>query len=172
MGEHAAKLSRRGHVSRAPSFWKSILKRRAVRLWAIAKVHEIVPLAKQLRSPFLRPDPFVYPQSPAEQARIVETVAEKRADQLRVGHRYPLALLDNLAGGRLLQYAPDENLCDGAAEYSSKGFFDVTNVPPWDTWICFVEPYLVSWVPPRLLDLASTGIDVNPEGCILWAPDA
>jgi len=169
MGEHAAELSRRGHVSRAPGFWKTFLKQRATRLWAIAKVHEMVPLSKQLRTPILCPDPFVSEQSVAERERIVGTLAEKRADQLRLDHRYPLALVDDLAGGRLLQYAPDENLCDGAAQYSSKGFFDVDNIPPWDTWICFIEPYLISWVPPRLLELANIGIDVNPEQCILWA---
>jgi hypothetical protein len=169
MGERAAKLSQRGHVSRAPGFWKSVLKRRANRLWAIAKVFEIVPLAEQLRTPFLRPDSFVPKQSPVERERIVEILAEKRADQLRNEHRYPITLVDDLSGGRLLKYAPDENLCDGAAQYSSKGFFDVDNIPPWDTWICFIEPYLISWVPPRLLDLASVGIDMNPEQCILWA---
>ena len=169
LGERAAKLSQRGHVSRAPGFWKALLKQRANRLWDMAKVHEIVPLAQQLRTPSLRPAPFVYPQSPAERAQIVEVVAEKRALQLRLSHRYPQSLLDDLAGGRLLQYAPDENLCDGAAQYSSKGFFDVDNIPPWDIWICFIEPYLISWVPPRLLDLASIGVDVNPEQCILWA---
>lgn len=171
MGEHAADLSRRGHVSRAPGFWKAFLKRRAGRLWAIAKLHEIVPLAQQLRTPLLRPEPFVSEQSPVERERIVETLAEKRAGQLRLDQRYPLAVVNDLTGGRLLQYAPDDNLCDGAAQYSSKGFFDVDNIPPWDTWICFIEPYLISWVPPRLLDLAGIGVDVNPEQCILWAPE-
>jgi hypothetical protein len=169
MGEHAARLSRRAYVSRGPGFWKSLLKRRANQLWAIAKLHEIVPLTRQLRSPSLRPSPFGYPQAPAERVQIVEAVAEKRATQLHLEHRYPLALVGDLAGGRLLKYAPSENLCDGAAQYSTKGFFDVDNIPPWDTWICFIEPYLISWVPPRLLDLANTGIDANPEQCILWA---
>ena len=171
MGDHAAGLSRRGYVSRGPGFWKSLLKRRAHRLWAIAKLHEIVPLARQLRTPSLRPAPFVYPQPSAERAQLVEGVAKRRADQLRLEHRYPLVLVDHLAGGRLLKYAPSENLCDGAAQYSSKGLFDVDNMPPWDTWICFIEPYLISWVPPSLLDLANSGIDANPEQCILWAPE-
>jgi len=168
IGERAAKLSQRGHISRAPGFWKSFLKGRARHLWAIAKVHEIVPLAEQLRTPFLRPSSFLTKQSAVERQRIVETLAEKRADQLRKEHRYPLAVSD-LSGGRLLKYAPDENLCDGAAQYSSKGFFDVDNIPPWDTWVCFIEPYLIGWVPPRLLELANVGIDMNPEQCILWA---
>ena len=171
IGERAAHLSWLGHASRAPKVWKTLLKNRARRLWEIARVHQIVPLARQLRSPSLRPAPFVYPQSPAERAQVVNTVAEKRADQLRLEDRYPLSIVDDLRGGRLLKYAPAQNLCDGAAQYSSKGFFDVDNVPPWDTWICFVEPYLISWVPPRLLDLANSGIDANPEQCILWVRD-
>jgi hypothetical protein len=28
--------------------------------------------------------------------------------------------------------------------------------------------YLVAWVPPDFSLLASGGVDVNPEGCILW----
>jgi len=68
-----------------------------------------------------------------------------------------------------LLYAPDENLFDGAAKYSSKGFFDFNNVPPWDMWIRYLDNYLVSWVPPVLDELASAGIEVNPEQCIQWA---
>ncbi len=71
-------------------------------------------------------------------------------------------------GGRMLLYFPDENFACGAAEYSSSGFFDVNNVPPWDIWVHFSERTLVSWVPPALVDIAQMGIDVNPEGCICW----
>jgi hypothetical protein len=168
----AAKLSQRAFLSEGPWFWKHFLRWQSSRLFSLARLGEIAPLSQQLRSPFLRPDPFVCPQSPANRAQIVEILAEKRATQLRLDHRYPADSLDDLAGGRLLQYSPDENLCDGAAQYSSKGFFDVDNVPPWDTWVCFVESYLVSWVPPQLMELASIGIQVNPEQCILWVPDA
>jgi hypothetical protein len=28
--------------------------------------------------------------------------------------------------------------------------------------------YLIAWVPPDFIALASGGVDVNPEGCILW----
>ncbi len=54
----------------------------------------------------------------------------------------------------------------------TKGFFDVNNVPPWDTWVCYLDRYLVSWVPPVLEELASAGIRVNPEECIQWATPA
>jgi len=72
-------------------------------------------------------------------------------------------------------------ICDGAAEVESDGFFDEFNCPPWGTWVgIYTDPAggisreaaLVAWVPPALVDLAGRGIDVNPEGCILWLDDA
>jgi hypothetical protein len=83
----------------------------------------------------------------------------------------------NLANGRLLVYLPDINLSDGAAEIESDGFFDVFNVPPFDTWVSFFEDttldlsyqkLLLCYVPARAVHLAEAGIEVNPEECILW----
>ncbi len=169
----ASELVRRAFLSGASDFRKTYLYWRGMKLLRKAKIDQIIPpLAKQLRSSILQPQPFTWPQTEEERMRIVETVAEKRADELRRQQRYPPRFVNDLHEGRLLLYAPDENLCDGAAEYSSLGFFDVNNIPPWDTWICFFQQYLVSWVPPQLLELAGIGIDVNPELCILWAPEA
>ena len=70
---------------------------------------------------------------------------------------------DDLAHGKLLLFSPEETLSDGAARYSSKGFFDDENVPPWDTWVAFCEPYLISWVALQLVELVNAGIDANPE---------
>lgn len=36
-------------------------------------------------------------------------------------------------------YFPDGDLCDGAAEQVTDGFFDVFNVPPWETWVGYFE---------------------------------
>jgi hypothetical protein len=84
----------------------------------------------------------------------------------------------DLAGGRLLIYFPDLDLCCGAAEAESQGFFDVWNCPPRDTWVACIQetsgpdPYLLAWVPPALIPLADRGIQVNPEQCILWLDDS
>jgi hypothetical protein len=89
-------------------------------------------------------------------------------------------------GGRLLAYFPDLNLCDGAAEAESSGYLDVENCPPWETWVALLEDtstqdsgrrrVLISWVPSVFIPLASAGIRVNPEECIVWLdeylPDA
>jgi hypothetical protein len=71
-------------------------------------------------------------------------------------------------GGKLLLFTPSDTLMDGAAEYSSNGFFDVNNVPPWDIWVAFSDQTLVSWVPPMLVETAHMGIDADPAACIGW----
>lgn len=79
-------------------------------------------------------------------------------------------------GGRLLLYFPDAELSDGAAETETGGFFDVENVPPWDTWIALFRDEdadvsfaecLIGWVPQEFVALAGRGIRVNPEECIV-----
>ncbi len=85
-----------------------------------------------------------------------------------------------LHGGKLLAYFPDANLADGAAEAASRGFFDVNNTPPWDSWVAYFEDsefksqrrdfanYLVAYVPAVMVETAGAGIIVNPEECIAW----
>ena len=75
-------------------------------------------------------------------------------------------------------YFPDENLCDGYAELVSKVFFDVDNLPAYDTWVSFFDEesrpqrssrrYLICYVPVAAIDAAGAGIDGNPEECIVW----
>jgi hypothetical protein len=71
---------------------------------------------------------------------------------------------------------------------ASRGFFDEDNTAPWDTWISYVveaapgrdraapssdywRTYLISWVPPQLIELVDRGLDANPERCIIWADE-
>jgi len=88
----------------------------------------------------------------------------------------------DLGGGRLLIYFPETDLACGAAEQETKGFFDINNVPPWDTWVTYFHDqernpdsydseYLIAWVPPAFVHLANDGINVNPEQCIQWLSD-
>ena len=83
------------------------------------------------RSPELAPDPFAVNGWGA-----VWSVAEKRRAKLPKGKRRPIG---GLSGGRLVACMPEVNLCDGAAEYSSEGYFDVDNIPPWDTWVWYAS---------------------------------
>ncbi len=87
----------------------------------------------------------------------------------------------NLGDGRLLVYFPNNDLSCGGAEQQTKGFFDVNNVPPWDTWVAYIQDsrsiefydteYLIAWVPREFMTLADEGIVVNPEECIQWLKD-
>jgi hypothetical protein len=74
--------------------------------------------------------------------------------------------------GRVLLYAPMENVSDGASEASSRGFFDGEDAPPWDLWFRYKDGTIFSWVPERLVSAAQAGIDANPVDCIHWADNA
>ena len=74
----------------------------------------------------------------SEIKKIVDTIAAERALLLRRDRYrrfYPTDPAHDLSSGRLLLYAPHDNLADGAAEAETDGFFDTENEPPWDTWI-------------------------------------
>ena len=118
-----------------------------------------------LRSMRLYPDPFTGSPTLA-----VRSVVERRWYALGLPKREDYSSSLSLNGGRLLLYDPEINLTDGAACALSKGFFDVNNAPPWDTWLCLSEKgLLIAWVPPALLERADLGVEVNPEQCIRWA---
>jgi hypothetical protein len=112
----------------------------------------------------------------------VQALVEARARLLRSEGRYPSIPAGGLAGGRLLVYYPDANDSSGFSGEQSGGFFDVEDAPPWDTWLWFVQEresprnqsldaYLVSWVPPPMIELAEQGIQMNAMDCIGWAED-
>jgi hypothetical protein len=139
--------------------------------WCAARVSADDP-KQSLRSEALCPNVLA-----PDRADMVRSVATCRARSVRdtadVSHR------ESLRGGRLLIYFPDANLADGAAEVQSRGFFDMHNVPAWDTWVAladdrpevadpYFQQYVVAWVPPELVEAANAGINVNPEECISW----
>jgi len=139
--------------------------------WCTSRVRADDP-QRSLRSQALTPNML-----DRDRTAIVDFVAAGRARL--VSDRPPITGPESLRDGRLVVYFPDANLADGAASESSCGYFDVHNVPPWDTWIALacerdpaVDPtrqhYLIAWVPPELRAYAQAGIDVNPEECIAW----
>jgi hypothetical protein len=126
------------------------------------------------------------PRIQAEQQASVEALAEQRASLLQLAHAYPDpderdVLVRGLSGGRLLVCTGlDESVWDGAAQAESRGLFDINDLAPWDTWICYVPPqgedngrtgqapFVMSWVPSAFISLVEDGIRVNPVGCIRW----
>ncbi len=168
LGRRAGELYRRAHLSNWPEFIKKLQYSRANRMFTGARLHEIAPLEEQLRSPELRPGPFLPEPNREKSNKIVGSVRSRREERLRSEVQNP-APTGTLADGKLVLFSPEETLSDGAARYFSKGFFDVDNVPPWDTWVAFKEQYVISWVPPQLIELANAGVEANPEQCVLWA---
>ena len=131
-------------------------------------------------------EPSLGSQKPEALKEIVERVARLRADQLKLSNNYPLALAQHLAGGRLLYYAPYENLAEGVEEQETQRYFDVNAVPPWDTWLWFVtqqtreqnrpylwyDTYLISWVPPELVDVVDKGaVATSTTHALEWADE-
>jgi hypothetical protein len=136
--------------------------------WCIARARSSDP-AGSLRTTDLRPRVLQ-----ASYAEAITSVCLTRARAL-------VALGGNHVGataeGRLLAYFPDADLADGAAEVASRGFFDLHNCPPWDTWVALRSApalhasrrsVVLAWVPAVLLPDAERGVHVNPEECIEW----
>jgi hypothetical protein len=127
-----------------------------------------------LRSDHLRPRILE-----RDRAAVVRSVLNARCVDAAVRRAEPIRTQADLRGGRLLAYFPDAELADGAAEAETDGLYDVNDAPPWDTWVgLFVDPdptnnspvaeYLVSWIPPALIDIAEKGIRVSMVDCIAW----
>jgi hypothetical protein len=168
--EHASRISR--WIARRAIRRAAEIRRQGEQLMATANVGSIVPpLRHQLRSEALRDLAESLARVGTDHAAIVERVADRRSQLLRSSGTHLDSPVPGLHGGRLLVFAPEDNLACGAAEYASMGFFDVDNVPPWDTWIAMFGKYLVSWVPSQIVPLVQEGLDVNPEQCILWSDD-
>ena len=152
-----------------------------------------------LRTPAMLPEGLIYGPSEYEYMvmqpslgqqdvtqlqALIDRLSEKRAESLTSQQRYPEAPANDLRGGRLLLYDPYENLAEGVEEVFSNGFFDLEAVPPWDTWLCFIEAdtvrkgrwqwyskWLVCWVPEQFVELAHEGLGTSSTGCILWADE-
>jgi hypothetical protein len=145
------------------------LRNEGLELMKLGNVAEILPLNNQLRTPELRPEPFASSQT--NRPVIVEALCAKRAELLRQRNAHPKLISSELAGGKLLIYEPDYNFEDGASQQQSKGYFDGKDAPPWDTWLCYSDSQLISWMPPSMLGLVQAGIATNFVDCIRFVDD-
>ncbi len=135
-------------------------------------------IATSLRSHSLRPPGWgVASQLNLPWDKIVTAIAEERGSRLRSDE-----LATDITEGRLLiSTSIIDSVADGASEVESEGFLDGEDLPPWDTWLCYLpgDPsdteypngYLVSWVPPEFIELVQLGIEVNCVDCLRWAED-
>lgn len=176
-------------LSRASRTLTKQLSERLAKRVALAPDESVAELVERQAQEFSSLYQVEAPAIQAERQAIVDALSDERARLLEIANTYPDPretdlLASSLAGGRLLICAGlDESVIDGAAEAESRGFFDVNDLAPWDTWICYVPQqhgadgaidqasFVMSWVPSVFLDLVEAGIRVNPVGCILWAEE-
>jgi hypothetical protein len=136
---------------------------------------------------FIEPDDFCLD---SRESRVYGITVRRNHLLLKAGVS-KLQPAKDLSGGRLILFEPDATMSDGVAQDVSQGYFDVHNVPPFDTWVWYVDEqfdvgevhaqsiatsqtpwqpseYLIVWVPSRFLELANAGIEVIPEQCVDW----
>jgi hypothetical protein len=156
-------------VSRQGSY-ESREWQRALEMFKEADPDSIAPLEYQLRSPDLKPSSSLGETDSEETCRaVVADVIARRSRLLSSRYGFEAGMGDLDSPGRLLIYAPCENVSDGASKYASKGFCDEYDAPPWDSWLHYSNCELISWVPAVPIPLAQDAIDANAVGCIKWA---
>jgi hypothetical protein len=112
-------------------------------------------------------------------AELVKAISESRLTTLRdAGVDAVNADIDDVHTKQLLIVDYSCSDMSGASEQDSQGFFNVRDIPPWETWVWhFTLPsyrhvdsgVLVTWVPPSADELAQKGVDYNPCDVLLWA---
>lgn len=77
--------------------------------------------------------------------------------------------------GEILVVELDNTLKDGASESCTKGFIDLNDCPPIDTWFYLTEGnvgrILYAWIPQQFVSVVQDGIDVNVTGLFRWETD-
>jgi hypothetical protein len=154
--------------------------------WCFKRINPEEP-AHCLRSIDLRPPGVLMcPRFNIEIHEIVQAVVDERAHWIHTWHKNFDKFPAGLAGGRLLICSSaTESIPDGGVTELSKGFYDEDDMPPWDTWLCYLEndvhshlghiyqrQYLVSWVPPQFIELANIGVEGHFLDCMHWATQA
>lgn len=133
-----------------------------------------------LRSELLKPELVILDdrthghwdyQISSDGAKYVSELAARRRKLLRTSHRTGSG--NSEVNGRILIFYPYETLCDGVAHNRSNGYFDLWNIPPWDTWLKYDtsstgRDVLYSYVPTEFIAIADRGVRANPEQCIQW----
>lgn len=153
-------------------------------LWSDSRADPSAP-GSCLRSELLRPYIFnesrhdtVYDVACARHAGLErdDVIAPRggRSEELleaaEVGLSHAIAVVKR---GRLLVWHRDETIDDGAGEAATSGYLDESDMPPWDTWVAYVDAdrcsgYLVSWVPPIFIGAVARAIAINAYGALYW----
>ena len=101
--------------------------------------------------------------------RAIAWINQTRSELLKAAALAVPETVNPLTQNKLLLYFPLETVHDGAAEAASRGFYDIEDAPPWDTWFLYENDAVFCCVPEPAISAAQAGIDANPVDCIHWA---
>lgn len=109
---------------------------------------------------------------PGEAKAAVDVVCESRRRELTRLEVPVTPVGADLAGGRILRTTIDTDSCWAATE-PSNGYYDLNDLPGWDTWFLHRETdhcwgAIFCWVPARLVGLAQLGMDAIPVVSVEW----
>ena len=127
-------------------------------------------IRQNYRSPSLQPS-FLG----SDRFATIESVARRRSTLLK---RNAAKSENSSFGGRLVSIFIDESHTDGVADKATNGFFDLYDIPPWDTWIAMghshrtndatKETFLLAWVPSEFISRVDDAIGASVSSSIVW----
>lgn len=79
----------------------------------------------------------------------------------------------SLLSGRLLVCFPDVVLWEGMSASETSGYLDLTDSPPWDTWVGWIDKpsqdsHLIAWVHPVWIKAVESAIPFSPTDTLKW----
>lgn len=129
------------------------------------------------RSPEIKPQGALLPNAGYGKlclANFASTITQRRKILGDFGVEY-LTAQEVMAKGLLVFCCSQQTEHDGGAELYSQGFFDMDDLPPWDTWVAVGDErlfLLVSWVPNDLIPLVYSGKAVCiRDDIIFWGTE-
>lgn len=129
------------------------------------------------RSPEIKPQGALLPNAGYGKlclANFASTITQRRKILGDLGVEY-LTAQEVMAKGLLVFCCSQQTEHDGGAELYSQGFFDMDDLPPWDTWVAVGDErlfLLVSWVPNDLIPLVYSGKAVCiRDDIIFWGSE-
>ena len=101
----------------------------------------------------------------------------KRSDLLKNKGITLLSIDELLSLGKIVWSCPSDSVHDGAPEIYSQGFFDISECPPWDTWIgyghqflelSFLKDSIITWLPLEQYNKFHSGKEVSILDNMNW----
>lgn len=155
-------------------------------LWATPRANPKDPI-RCLRSAKLAPHLF----EPSRHETVFDVIWQRHIALEKAGLLGGEKWQLELPPGRLLAWERDSTVDDGVGESLTGGYLDSSELPPWDTWIAYIEqspsipqksPYrsggrndvscLVSWVPGAFIDAVARAIKANANEALYWLSDS